>query len=83
MAASDQDHQSSLSIRSIKPDRERVPDIQRVDSVVLKAGPLARKEVVHLAIHSRNTGEFKSHKIRFQTKHRLKGDWQTEATKSA
>lgn len=82
MANSDRASRPVPNIRSTKPDRDRLPDIRQVNSIVLHEGPRTRKEVVHLVIQSRNTGEFKSHSIGFRTKHHLQGQWQKDSAKS-
>ena len=82
MATPDDSPGSPLSIRSTKPDQERTPDLRQVDSLTIEEGPRARKEVVHYEIRSRNTGEFKGHRIGFRTKYRREGLWQSDAAKS-
>ncbi|HEV2606205.1 MAG TPA: Shedu anti-phage system protein SduA domain-containing protein [Microvirga sp.] len=71
-----------FSIRSTTPDQERTPDIRQVDSLTLIELPRSRREIVHFAIHSRNTGEFKGHRIGFRTRHKVQGTWQPESAKS-
>jgi hypothetical protein len=71
-----------IPIRSAKPNPERSPNITQVNSVVLREGPRARSELVHFAICDNKTGEFKKHSFSFHTKHKDKGDWQKDATKS-
>jgi len=70
------------AIRSTKPDPARKPDLPQVNSIVLKEGPRSRREIVHYPVHSRNSGEFKSNKIGFRTKHKVGGAWHNEDAKS-
>jgi len=71
-----------FSIRSTTPDQERSPDIRQINSLVLSEGPRALREIVHYAIHSRNTGEFKGHSIGFRTKYKERGAWRRDPAKS-
>jgi len=63
MTTSDDDSHSRFRIRSTKPDQERKPDIQQVNSLVLSEGPRSLREVVHYAISSRHTGESKGNDL--------------------
>jgi len=71
-----------ITVSSTKPNPERNPGLSQVNSIVLHEGPRARREVVHLPIHSSNTGEFKQHKITFRTLHNKTGQWETDPRKS-
>jgi hypothetical protein len=82
MSSSDPFSDEPFSIHSTTPDQERSPDLRQVDSLVLSEGPRSRREIVHYAIYSRNTGEFKGHRIGFRTRHRQKGIWQNDPAKS-
>jgi hypothetical protein len=82
MPSSDPSQDKPLAIRSTAPNQERNPDIRQVDSLLLSETPRSKREIVHYAIHSRNTGEFKGHRIGFRTRHKVQGNWQNDPAKS-
>jgi hypothetical protein len=82
MASSDHTPDDVLQIRTTRPDVERLPDLQQVDSIILRDGLRTRKEVVHLAIRNRNTGDFEKDTIGFRTKEKIGSEFKKDDKKS-
>ena len=63
-------------------EREQQPDLQLVDSCMLKAGPRVRKVAEHWVIVDRNTGAVRHHKITIKTYRRAGDSWPVESERS-
>jgi hypothetical protein len=56
--------------------REKFPDIDIGDFVVLKSGPLAYKVATHWVLVDRNTSEFHHHALKIETYRKRKDGWE-------
>jgi hypothetical protein len=64
-----------LVVRSKKLDKETHPDLERMQVVVLKDGPLARKNAKHTVIRNRHTGAVHHAALVIETLRSRKGVW--------
>jgi len=58
------------------------PDLEGIDSVVLKSGPRVRKVAKHLGVRNRHTGEIHHHTLTIETYRKLQGLFSLEVKSS-
>lgn len=63
-------------------ERERYPDIQLVDKIILKDGPRAYKVASHWVFVNRHTGEVNHHALRLETFRKNKPGWTVDSKHS-
>ena len=66
---------ASISVRVTAPDQNRFPDLDNLQSVVLKQGPRSRKEAKYSAIKDRHSGAVHHYALSIQTYRRKEEKW--------
>jgi hypothetical protein len=61
----------SVLIERVKVEKEKNPDIELMDKVILKDGPRAYKVAQHWIFVNRNTGEIHHHALIIETYQKL------------
>src|SRR5687768_153854 len=63
------------SVQVTAPEKEFSPDVDAIQSVVLRQGPRSRKEAKYARLKSRHTGEFHHDALSIQTYRKKQGSW--------
>lgn len=77
-----EDEGAAFRVRSTSIDRNRIPDLHNVKSVLLKDGPRAKKLAKYTIIVDRHTGEFHHEALTLQTFRSKQGKWIEDAEHS-
>lgn len=65
----------AVTVANKSLDQEQHPDLERVQSVILKDGPKAKKEALYLTVVNRHTGEVHHHQLTIKTLRTKAGQW--------
>ena len=72
----------TLRVRARQMDPSKFPDLENINTTILREGPRSRTELKYTRIKSRHTGEFHHDSLTIKSYKKLKSEWQTEPTKS-
>ena len=72
----------TLRVRARQMDPSKFPDLENINTTILREGPRSRTELKYTRIKSRHTGEFHHDSLTTKSYKKLKSEWQTEPTKS-
>ncbi|MFM7373225.1 MAG: hypothetical protein ACKO2Z_36695, partial [Sphaerospermopsis kisseleviana] len=75
-------NQSTLVVQAASLDPERFPDLEHIESVILKQGPRSIKQAKYTTIRNRHTGTVHHYSLSIQTLGSSQKQWKEKPEKS-